>query len=390
MKRGKAANRLIDFYLGIPVLNLLACFRSPREFPRDPKRIGILLNPALGDTLLASAAVQDIRGIWPGAKLILFADAPNLAAAELLPSIDEIEKLPITHPLEAVRVLRRNRLDLLLDFTAWQRITALFTLMSGASFTVGYTRKKQHRHRGYDQCAEHLGDCHELENLRRFTRSLGARTDFPPRLVIPHGPLPEVVSKAGKLVVFHAWASGARSWLREWPDACWAALARSLSTPDRTFLLTGSAADSARCYSLRQAMRADGTRVEVLIGQDGIAGVARVLKQAELLVSVNTGIMHLGAILGVPTVSLDGPTASHRWGPIGPHVASVRPGDGSGGFLDLGFEYRGHLENVMNKISVDAVLQAVEAVCDPKQQPTGSRNNSVVAQRTCAAVSSSG
>jgi len=54
---------------------------------------------------------------------------------------------------------------------------------------------------------------------------------------------------------------------------------------------------------------------EVLVGRDGLGEIARALMHAEVLVSVNTGIMHLGAILGVPTVSINGPTSSRRWGP---------------------------------------------------------------------------
>jgi hypothetical protein len=40
-------------------------------------------------------------------------------------------------------------------------------------------------------------------------------------------------------------------------------------------------------------------------------------------------------------------------------VANVCPSDGSGGFLDLGFEYRGRLTDVMGKISVTDVMLAV-------------------------------
>jgi ADP-heptose:LPS heptosyltransferase len=359
MKRGKRTNRLLDFYLGIPVLNLMASFRRKGVCPHHPERIGLLFNPALGDTLLASAATQDIRGIFPTAQLILFAGSSNVAAAKLLPEIDAIQILPITRPLEAIRILRRCKLDLMLDFTAWQRITALYTLMSGARFTVGFERMKQYRHRGFDKTIPHRGDCHELDNLHRFTCFLGAKTKSAPRLLIPSGPLPEVVARSGSVIVFHPWASGARSWLREWPDERWVDLARQLIAPGQTLLLTGSPADEARCHALCQKIAAQGIQVETLIGRDGISGVARVLNHAKMLVSVNTGIMHLGAILGVPTVSINGPTAAHRWGPVGPHVANVCPPDGSGGFLDLGFEYSGRSTDVMGKISVSDVMRAV-------------------------------
>jgi len=178
-------------------------------------------------------------------------------------------------------------------------------------------------------------------------------------LLIPDASLPDVVSRGVEVVIFHPWASGARSWLREWPDERWAGLARALMAPGRVFLLTGSPADEGRCQSLCEMIAAEGIPVQILIGRKGIGEVAAVLKHARMLVSVNTGIMHLGAILGTPTISINGPTSAHRWGPVGPRVANVCPPDGSGGFLDLGFEYRGRLTDVMSKISVADVIFAV-------------------------------
>jgi len=358
MKRGKATNRMLDFYLGIPILNLIASFRRRGRFPHDPRAIGLLLNPALGDTMLASAAVQDVRSVFPSARLILFATPSNAAAARLLPAIDQIEMLPITRPLEALRILKGCELDLLLDFTSWQRITAFYSRMSGAKFTVGFERKGQFRHRGYDATVSHHGDCHEVENMRRLTRSIGAKRHYSPSLNIPEGPTPDVAASGKRPIVFHAWATGSLSVLREWPDDRWIELAQRIAAPGQKILLTGSPADEPRCRALREKLHHHGIDAEVLIGKDGIAGVARVLRQVEMLVSVNTGIMHLGAILGVPTVALNGPNSAHRWGPVGSRVANVPTTDGSGGFLDLGFEFHGR--NVMVNISVEDTVRAVE------------------------------
>ena len=61
MKRGSATNRLLDYYLGIPVLNLLACARHKGVYPKNPDKICLLFNRASGNTMLASVATQDIR-----------------------------------------------------------------------------------------------------------------------------------------------------------------------------------------------------------------------------------------------------------------------------------------------------------------------------------------
>jgi ADP-heptose:LPS heptosyltransferase len=372
MKRGKAANRLIDFYLGIPILNVLATLHRKGQRPLAPNRIGMLFNPALGDTLLASAATQDIRNIYPDARLIVFATSANIAAAKLLPGVDSIELLPLTRPVEAIRTLRKSQLDMMLDFTAWQRITAIYTIASGAQFTVGFKRGGQYRHRGYDLAIAHRGDCHEIANLRRLTFALGARSHAAPGLVLPNSLLSQLNLQSAATIIFHPWASGARSWMREWPEERWAELAQQLielrPLKGYRILITGSPADESRCKALCNRIETRGGHAEPFIGRSGIGEVAQLLMQANLLVSVNTGIMHLGAIAGAPTISINGPTSSVRWGPVGPKVANVVPHDGSGGYLDLGFEYRGHTENVMEKISVADVVSAVVRLLNRQEQ----------------------
>jgi heptosyltransferase II len=51
--------------------------------------------------------------------------------------------------------------------------------------------------------------------------------------------------------------------------------------------------------------------------------VATVLRRCDLLVSNDTGVMHLGAAMATPTVGLFGPVSPKHWGPIGPRVATV-------------------------------------------------------------------
>ncbi len=358
MRRGSSLNRFLDYYLGIPLLNLLAVFGRRGRYCERPDRVGILFNPALGDTLLASGPVQELRNLYPEAKLIAFVTDANSAAAHLLPCLDTIELFPVAQPLRAIRAIRNRRLDLMLDLTAWQRITAIYTLLSGAGFAIGFETAHQHRHRGYDRSVPHRGDCHEIENLRRITQSLGSQSASAPRLSIPPGAAPRILAHCGRIVVFHAWASGSRARLREWPAAAWVELAQRLRAPGRVFLLTASPADEPRCDSLFQMFLEQGIPARMLIGRDGITEVARVLAHAELLVSVNTGIMHLGAILGVPTIALNGPTAVHRWGALGPRVANLSPPDGSGGFLDLGFEYPRRPIDVMCKITPAQAMEA--------------------------------
>ena len=55
------------------------------------------------------------------------------------------------------------------------------------------------------------------------------------------------------------------------------------------------------------------------------------------------------------TIGLNGPTAEHRWGPIGARARSVNSSFPGSGYLDLGFEYDRGRPDCMLGISVDDV-----------------------------------
>jgi ADP-heptose:LPS heptosyltransferase len=61
-----------------------------------------------------------------------------------------------------------------------------------------------------------------------------------------------------------------------------------------------------------------------LAGQLDLVQLAAVLQRLQLVLSVDTGPMHLAAAVGTPVVGVFGPSDPQRWGPIGPSVASVR------------------------------------------------------------------
>ena len=368
MRRGSKKNRLLDYWLGIPLLNLLATFRPRhKSLPQNPHRIGVMCSPALGDTLLFSAALQDIRAHFPTAHLVHFCMKPNLAAAELLPGADKRVILDLTNPRQSIAALRAEHIDLFLDFTSWQRLTAFLTMMSGAKFTVGFETPAMHRSRGYDRTAPHRNGMHEVENFRTLLRSLNIPTGAPPAIVLPPAPAP--FPEETDVVVFHLWPSGARSWLREWTepapadsDTRWLQLADRLATPNTLFVITGAPSDLERNNLFVAKLQAASHRARTFTGTDGFRTLAHLLQQARVVVTVNTGVMHLAAIVGAPTVSINGPNSNTRWGPIGPRAIGVEsPGQGCG-YLHLGFNFDGQPTDCMQRITVDMVAAAAEQV----------------------------
>ena len=371
MKRGNKKNRLLDFWVGTPLLNLLATFHRKRNPPGSIARIGVICSPALGDTLLFSAALQDLRAAFTAQHITHICMKQNLAAAEIIPGADARMVINLTQPFATMKLIRAQRFDVLLDFTSWQRLTAFYTLMSHASYTVGFETPTQHRSRGYDCTVLHRSDCHEVENFRALLRSAGLsipiETGHAPAIAVESPSSPPFEAEPD-IIALHLWASGQRSWLREWPEDRWLELAQRLAAPDTLFLITGAPSDLPRVTPFVERMRAAGLRCEPLVSPDGFRTLAYILRRARLVVSVNTGVMHLAAIAGARTVAINGPNRNGRWGPLGPHAIGVEaPGEGCG-YLHLGFNFDGNPTDCMERISVAQVFAAAQSLlAQPKE-----------------------
>ncbi len=264
----------------------------------------------------------------------------NLAAAELLGGASRRVVIDLTDVRGTVRAMRAERLDAMLDFSSWQRLTAFYSMMAGAKFTAGFRTAGQYRGRGYDVGVEHRDDRHEVENFRALLRAVGIYASLEPKV----SGFRWVGAGKPARVVFHLWASGQRSGLREWPEERWVELAGRLAGEfggDTVFVVTGSPADAVRTEPFVEKLRGAGLRAEAFVGVDGFRGLAAMLTGAQVVVSVNTGVMHLAAIVGAPTVSINGPNRNGRWGPVGPRALGVEaPGAGCG-YLHLGFDFDG-------------------------------------------------
>jgi ADP-heptose:LPS heptosyltransferase len=357
--RGDARLRLLDQTLGVGLIALAGHLRRRRRRPNVIRRIGIMKSAAIGDMILASGVIHDVAAAFPAAEVVVFAGPDNEGAAKLLERV-RVVVLPMAAPWTAIRRLRREKLDVLLDLGQWTRLEALCSFLSGARFTVGFATPGQRRHFVYDEQVPHSSDVHELENFQRLVRAIGVDSRTTPTITIRGSGGTDLPTP---YVVFHMWPGGYRSHLKEWPEAAWHALASRLGAVGFSIVLTGSRADAQRTASFVDAF-ASAADVELVncAGRYGIEDLVDVLRSASCVVSVNTGVMHLAAAVGAPTVALNGPTNEVRWGPVGARAVSVNSDLPGCGYLNLGFEYEQGRVDCMQGISVERVVDAVTRV----------------------------
>ena len=367
-ERGSRWKRLVDRYLGIPLLYLAAFFRRGERAvsAKEPETIAVLSLGAIGDTLLSSALTGALRRRWPMARITLITSKANARAAVFLPDVDATASFPITDILGTVRFLRKSRFDLLVDAGQWARLGALLCAFSGAGRTVGFRTDGQHRHVAFDATAAHQNDCHEVVNFQRLA-GVACGTDatnaISPCLktISPH--LPEYIrdfAQGAPLVVCHMWPAGVCAHLKEWPPEHWATLIDVLTHSGFRVLLSGGKDDAERNnLFMRRLPDALQPYVRSIAGTMSLESEAAMLHKVAALISVNTGYMHLSALLDVPTIDLHGPTNPLRWGGVGQRVVHLLPETPANvpcAYLSLGFEYPHGAENVLHYLKPQQVL----------------------------------
>jgi ADP-heptose:LPS heptosyltransferase len=354
--RGNARLKLLDRYAGIPVVSAAGAWRSMRgrrPVPERWDRIGLLKTAGIGDTVLLSAIVADVRAQRPDAHIVLFVTANNAGFAALLDGVDELVILPVRNVPKALRMVRERDCDVFVDFGAWPRLDALLAAGSGARSAVGRQTSGQHRHGGYDVVVAHRRD-HELDNYRRLVAEVGIRSTSEPSINRGAGaPRP----LASEYAVLHLWPGGSNFDERSWARTRWIELASVLSGQGLDIVLTGGPEDVDATAAVMDACVASGVRARSIAGLEPAETVTW-LRHAAGVVSVNTGIMHLAAAVDAPVVALNGPTSSRRWGPLGAHARCVVSPVVPDGYLDLGFERDERYSDCMQAITVASVLAA--------------------------------
>lgn len=355
VNRGSQFRRMMDRYGGIPLVAFLGLIRRRRQLPDVPSKIALLNTAAIGDTVLMSGPISDLRDRYSRARLILLAGPSNYEAGGLLKNIERVVKLDVFNPMRAVAVVRKEQPDLLIDFGPWPRVNALIAACSNALCTIGFKTRGEHRHFAYDIAVEHSPHLHELANFRQLARAAGADAYHAPSL--GHTPRKHTTG-CPSFVVFHLWPGGAGSSHKEWPLNRWKELGEIFLGDGYEVVLSGSKGQfGANEQFIASFASLDRKNIKNIAGIS-LDDLTSKLLGADLVVSVNTGVMHIADALGVPLVSLSGPTNARRWGPVSSTSISLESPLSGCGYLNLGFEFPRNPPDCMKAITLDTVIAA--------------------------------
>lgn len=336
--------RRIDRKIGKPlcsIASLVRRFRGKKTVSNERiRKILIIKMWGLGTIVLASPVFANLKHNCPDCKIYVVTLLQNRDMYEGSPHIDGAAYFDMSGWLRALQSflklvgwMWRQQFDVVFDFEIGSRFTALLTAANLRSMTIGYAPAGSGKN-VFDITIPYIESTHMTRIYLRSLDALNMKIYDERLLKLPvkveeKQRVNEFVKsrRLSNFVVFNPNTSDLAI-ERLWPPEYFAELGKRLlaTFPDLQIVLIGAAADVARVELLQKSIGFPD-RVASSAGKFSIRETSELLNHARVLVSNDSGPMHLGVVAGVPTVGLFGPETPVLYGPRGDNHIAITAGE---------------------------------------------------------------
>jgi heptosyltransferase I len=337
-------------------------------------RILIIKLSAIGDVVHSLPVLSALKKLYPNSSIHWLVEE---AAAGLLQDHPLLDRVLICRRKSWISGLKQGRISVLREFRDFSGMvraehydlildlqnlikSAFWVAMARGSRKVGFSSTRE---LAYLPLNEKIGPedftLHAVDRYLEFVRYLGnynGQLDFPVPVTPIHVErvdqlLTEVGLNDKRVVAVHPMAL--------WPTKLWKSksfteladrLAKELGLG---VVFTGGEQDRASVEAITARLSPSPVN---FCGRLDLLELAALFKRCALVISTDTGPMHLAAAMGTPVVALFGPTAPDRTGPYGPGHIVVRTGVPCSPCFKKGCAD----PKCMYEITPDLVFQAVE------------------------------
>lgn len=371
------------------ILGSIAAWTRPRRTSAGHElRVLIIRRDGIGDFVLTTPFLRELRRSLPEANITLLVGRNARDLAATCPYADAVQTIPLRNLtlgellglIKFARTNLRGQFDLVL-LPRWDvdmYWSTLIACLSGAPRIIAYTRKtsvlKAARNWGYDKLLSDPlppGDSpHEIDRALALATYLGGRIDSRAMEVWPTGAdkieADRYFELAGDAVHPRPWVAlgiGASNGRKVWPwfGELLAALKQRMTFTPLAFVSSDELEITSR---LREAMP------ECFLVSQPLRVTAVILSRCEIFVGNDSGLLHIAAAVGLPTVQIschprDGePTHENspaRFGHVGNNGRAVQPTSGLDSCSDSCVEDFPHC---ISLVTPQQVMSAIESLIE--------------------------
>lgn len=271
-----------------------------------PSRLLVIRLSSLGDVVLTTPVLEALKAAWPNTPLTFLTKRAFAPVLKNHPQVDEVAVFEEKGLWGWAGEIRRRHFDVVIDLHGTFR-SRLWSLVAGAPRLVRYDKRASARR--WLVWTKQVSPRLAGGVVDRYLETLIA-LGVPPAGRLPklylglEERLSDPLEKRLGSGPFIAVAPGALHTTKQWLPERFAETADRISG-GRPVVLLGSAADSSAVECVLRYLKSPAQSV---VNQTTLREMMLVLQRCALLLTNDSGAMHVAAALGVPTVAVFGPT----------------------------------------------------------------------------------
>jgi len=286
---------------------------------------------SMGDIVLTMPTLVALRRGFPDAYIAWMVDDRFRGIIEGHDCLDEVIPVPryrhgapvyfLRETIRSVQVLRKRKFDMTVDTHGLLKSSAL-CLLSGTPRRIGFDdERREFNWLCTNERAPGNPDIHAVDRYLMMAEYLGCPTQ-PIEFRLPISTasrnwaaqfIQENAPTTNRLLV--GLNIGASRPHKCWPTEYFAQLAELLYKEDGVVsVLIGSRAERALSEKIQQQVTVP---LIDAVGHSTVAQLAALIARCDVVVSADSGPMHVAVATGIPVVALIGPTFPHLTGPYG-------------------------------------------------------------------------
>lgn len=316
----------------LPFINkLLIHLKKPHDITKFNNLL-VVSNTGLGDTLLSTPAIKSLRKSFPEQKIIFLV---NKKMSTLFDKYQYVDKIILysngfLNLIRLVYKLRKLRIDTIFLFHSNGPQDVFFSILSGAPNILKRTHNKNHEFKSifYNQPVDkikHDIEC-KLDLIRIFKPThIDTRMSFSNK-----NPTEEIVFPKNKKII--GLQIGAQDLYKIWPIKNFINLSNKLfQNNDIHIVIFGHTSYEQKIVkTYMKEFQNVSDKITNLCAKTTLEELCDAIKKIDILISNDTGTMHLAFASKIPTVCLFSPTDSKIFGPyqdLDKHIVIQKDGN---------------------------------------------------------------